>query len=384
MRVTHETGAAVVAPAGLEGVVVAETEIGDVRGAEGFFHYRGYPALELAAARSLEDVWCLLVDGELPGRAESAEFAERSAALRDLPPALARLLPEVARRGPTLDVLRSAVSLLGAELGWRPTHDLAAAELREQSLELCALVPTVLASAFRTRQGLGPVEVRHDLGLAGNYLWMLRGAEAPAEEVRAVEQYLILTLDHGLNASTFTARVAGSTGADLAACVCAALGALSGPLHGGAPSRALAMLDRIGTPERTEAVVREAVLNGERIMGFGHRVYKGDDPRSLFLRDVARGLGGDLVGFAERVERSVVEVLRELKPGRGLHANVEFYAGVVMERCGIARELFTPTFACSRAIGWTAHVAEQVAHNRLIRPSARYTGPPAPLPVPAA
>ncbi len=213
---------------------------------------------------------------------------------------------------------------------------------------------------------------------------MLTGAEAPAEEVRALEQYLILTLDHGLNASTFTARVVASTGADLAACICAALGALSGPLHGGAPSRALAMLDAIGTPERTEAVVREAVLRGERIMGFGHRVYKSDDPRSLFLRDVARGLGGDLISFAERVERCVVEVLQELKPGRGLHANVEFYAGVVMERCGIARELFTPTFACSRTIGWTAHVAEQVAHNRLIRPAARYVGPPAPLPVPAA
>jgi citrate synthase len=162
------------------------------------------------------------------------------------------------------------------------------------------------------------------------------------------------------------------------------VGALSGPLHGGAPSRALAMLDAIGRPEAAEKWVRHAVTSGDRIMGFGHRVYKTDDPRSVFMRGVAQGLGGDLPAFAVQVERTVVDVLAELKPGRQLYTNVEFYAGVVMNACGIPREMFTPTFASSRTIGWVANILEQAAHNRLIRPTARYVGPPAPTPVPPA
>jgi citrate synthase len=212
---------------------------------------------------------------------------------------------------------------------------------------------------------------------------MLRGEEAPAAHVRAVEQYLVLTIDHGFNASTFAARVIASTGADLAAAIVGAVGALSGPLHGGAPSRALDMLDAIGTPDRAEAWIRAAVARGDRIMGFGHRVYKTDDPRSVFLREVARGLGGELVDFAEQVERTAVEVLADLKPGRQLHTNVEFFAGVVMHTCGIPREMFTPTFASSRTIGWATHVMEQADDNRLIRPAARYVGPTPPQAVPA-
>ena len=211
---------------------------------------------------------------------------------------------------------------------------------------------------------------------------MLLGEEAPADHVRAIEEYMVLTIDHGFNASTFAARVIASTGADLAASIVGAIGALSGPLHGGAPSRALDMLDAIGTPDRADPWVRNAVTRGDRIMGFGHRVYKTDDPRSLFLRGVAERLGGDLVDFAEAVERTTVDVLAELKPGRQLYANVEFFAGVVMHTCGIPREMFTPTFASSRTIGWATHVMEQVADNRLIRPAARYVGPPAPEPVP--
>ncbi len=194
---------------------------------------------------------------------------------------------------------------------------------------------------------------------------------------------MILTIDHGFNASTFTARVVTSTGADLAAAIVAAIGALSGPLHGGAPSRALDMLDAIGTPDRAEAYVRNAIADGERIMGFGHRVYKTDDPRSILLRSVAEQLGGPLVAFSQSVERTTVDVLAELKPGRHLYTNVEFYAGVVMHTCGIPREMFTPTFAAGRMIGWSTHVMEQASHNRLIRPAARYVGPPPPQRVPA-
>ena len=274
------------------------------------------------------------------------------------------------------------MSILGAELGWRPTHDIDRDQLRAQALRLCAAVPTLLTAVHRLRHGLQPVPPRDDLSYAANYLWMLSGQEAPPAHVRAVEQYLILTIDHGFNASTFTARVIASTGADLAAAIVGAIGALCGPLHGGAPSRALAMLDAIGTPDRAEAWIRDAVIRGDRIMGFGHRVYKTDDPRSVFLADVARGLGGDLVDFAEQVERTTVDVLADLKPGRRLYTNVEFFAGVVMHTCGIPREMFTPTFASSRTIGWATHVMEQAADNRLIRPAARYVGPPPPEPVP--
>jgi len=372
-------------PAGLEGVVVAETTIGDVRGQQGFYHYRQYSAVELAETRSLEDVWSLLFRGELPDADAAASFAAEVRRRRAMPAGLSTLLPALARRGAPLDVLRTAVSLLGAELGWRPTHDIGADELADEAVGLCAVVPTILAAAYRLRQGEEPVEPHPDLGAAANYLYMLTGEEPSAPHARAIEQYMILTIDHGFNASTFTARVVTSTGADLAAAIVAAIGALSGPLHGGAPSRALDMLDAIGTPERADAYVRRALDNGERIMGFGHRVYKTDDPRSLLLRGVAEELGGPLVAFSQSVERTTVDVLAELKPGRHLYTNVEFYAGVVMHTCGIPREMFTPTFAAGRVIGWSTHVMEQASHNRLIRPAARYVGPPPPQPVsPAA
>jgi citrate synthase len=320
----------------------------------------------------------------LPDRAESAAFARQVAALRSLPPGVDDLLSALALPGRApMDVLRTALSALGSELGWGPTLDLDRDELEAQALRLCAVVPTVLAAANRRANGRDPLPPRPDLGATANYLWMLDGAERPTEQVRAVEQYQILTIDHGFNASTFTARVITSTGADLAAAVVGAVGALSGPLHGGAPSRALDMLDAIGRPEAAEAWLRDAVARGDRVMGFGHRVYKTDDPRSRFLGAVARRLGGDLVGFATEVERTAVEVLAELKPGRRLYTNVEFYAGVVMQACGIPREMFTPTFAAGRVIGWSAHILEQAAHNRLIRPAARYVGPPPPQPVPA-
>ena len=373
---------AVEVPKGLEGVVVAETALGDVRGEEGFYHYRQYSALDLAAARSFEDVWRLMVLGSLPEGGEGRAFERRVREARVLPEGLWRLLPPLAETAAPLDVLRSAVSVLGAELGWRPTHDIGPDELLDQAIRLGAAVPTVLAACHRLRQGREPLDPRPELGHGANYLWMLRGEEPTPAEVEAVEQYMVLTIDHGFNASTFVARTIASTGADLAAAVCGAVGALSGPLHGGAPSRALDMLDEIGTAERARPWLEGAVARGERIMGFGHRVYKTDDPRSAFLRAKAAALGGPTADLAAEIERTVLEVLDERKPGRRLYTNVEFFAGVVMEACGIPREMFTPTFAVGRSIGWTAHVIEQAADNRLIRPAARYVGAPPPQPVP--
>jgi citrate synthase len=374
-------------PKGLEGVVAAETAVGSVRGLEGFYHYRQYSAVEVAEKRSLEDAWYLMFEGDLPDAAESAAFKAEIREAATVPPALSAMLPEIAavhRDGGSLDGLRTAVSLAGAVLGMRPAHDLTPAELRRDAMRIAALTPVLVAALSCLEHGEAPRPSRPELGLAGDYLWMLLGTEPDPRHVRAVERYLIATVDHGLNASTFTARVVASTGADLAASVTAAIGALSGPLHGSAPGRALETLDAIGTPERAEPWVRDAVARGDRMMGFGHRVYKTDDPRSILMRDVASELGGPLVDLAIDVEATVVKVLAELKPGRDLYANVEFYAAVVMELCGIPRRQFSPTFAVSRTIGWCAHILEQAGDNRIMRPSSRYVGPPPPQPVPPA
>lgn len=379
-------------PRGLKGVVVADTEVGDVRGTEGFYHYRQYSAIELAERRTLEDVWQLMIDGHLPAdHAERARFRDEVRELTALPDGLIDLLPAIARHAEPLDGLRTALSYVAHADGMRPLIDIDHAQRRLDALRLCAVTPTLLCALWRLRQGNPVIDPDRTLSWAENYLRMLSGAVPDQARVAAVERYLISTVDHGFNASTFTARVVASTGADMGACVVAAIGALSGPLHGGAPSRALALLDQIGGPSvldlsdpvaAIDAVVRPMIVAGDKIMGFGHAVYRTDDPRSLMLRDVAVDLGGATVDLAVLVERRIVELLAELKPGRDLRTNVEFYAGVVMEHCGIPRPMFTPTFASSRVIGWCANVLEQAASNKIIRPSARYVGPPPPQPVP--
>ncbi len=372
-------------PPGLKGVAVAETTIGDVQGRRGFYHYRQYSATDLAATRSLEDVWRLVLDGALPpDRAAQDAFDAEVRPQRAIPPDLIPLLAGVAATsGATLGGLRSAVSLLAGADAMTPMWDLDAAALRRDLLRLAAVTPTLVAALWRLGQGLEPIEPDPELGHAANYLWMLTGRRADAAAARAVEQYLILTVDHGWNASTFTARVIASTGADAGAAVTGAIGALSGPLHGGAPSRALDTLDAIGEVSSARPWVRAALDRHERIMGFGHPVYRTDDPRSVMLRGVAEGLGGDLVDLAVAVETVITEELAERNPDHPLYANVEYYAGVVMNRCGLDRALFTPTFAVSRVIGWCANIAEQATSRRILRPSARYVGPPAPQPVPS-
>ncbi|WSQ12273.1 citrate synthase/methylcitrate synthase [Streptomyces sp. NBC_01231] len=385
MSVNRSAGTLVEVPRGLAGVVVTDTEIGDVRGVEGFYHYRQYSAVELAKARGFEDVWHLLVHGELPDAARSAAFAVETAALRRLPAEVWAALPAVAAAGRgagPLAGMRTALSLLGAAKGFRPVYDLDANRRREDTLVATAAVPTLLAALHRLGRGLDPVEPREDLSYAANYLYMVTGSEPEPQRARAIEQYLISTIDHGFNASTFTARVIASTGADVSACLVGAVGALSGPLHGGAPSRALDTLDAIGTPDRVDSWIRERVLAGERIMGFGHAIYRTEDPRSRMLREIARRFGGPRVDFAVEVERQVERILAELKPGRELHTNVEFYAGVVMELCDLPREMFTPTFAAGRVVGWSANILEQAADSKIIRPVARYVGPGAPVDVP--
>jgi citrate synthase len=382
-------------PRGLKGVVVTETKVGDVRGEEGFYHYRQYSAVDLAQQRRIEDVWQLMIDGSLPSSEQQAQqFRSEVASLDRIPTDVQAVLPLIAKQSEPLDGLRTAISLVGAADGMRPNIDLHTDELRHQSLRLAAVTPVLLCALHRLRSGLPEVPSRPELGYAANYLWMLTGAEQSNNHVKAIEQYLISTIDHGFNASTFTARVIASTGADFAACVTGAIGSLSGPLHGGAPSRALALLDEIQTSDRIDSVVRPMIARGDKIMGFGHPVYRTADPRSVMLRGVAQSLAQSaapatkqtsnarLVDLAIEVEQGVLGLFREMKPNHPIHTNVEFFAGVVMELCGVPRSMFTPTFASSRVIGWTANMLEQVGEAKIIRPSARYVGPAAPEKVP--
>jgi citrate synthase len=364
-------------PPGLNGVAVTDTTIGDVRGDEGRYHYRGHDAIVLARTRTFEEVWHLVAVGHLPDEEELAAFRRAVAAARSLPPSLEPVLEPLARAaGATLGRIRAALSIAADDLGLRPLIDLAPDERAAQAARVAAVVPTIAAALHRASLGLAPVVADAEASHAAAYVQMVTGEVPPPDAARAVEQYLILTVDHGFNASTFTARVVASTGADLADVVGAALGALAGPLHGGAPSRALDAVDAIGDPERTEAWVAAELAAGRRIMGFGHAVYRDIDPRSTLLREIALGLGGDVVERAVDIERRVVAALRQAKPDRPLPSNVEFFAGVVMAAAGLPRSMFTPTFAVSRTVGWCAHAVEQAAQSKLIRPSSRYVGPP--------
>ncbi len=363
-------------PAGLNGVAVADTEIGTVHGDEGYYHYREYDAVELARTAGFEDVWFLLEACRLPTADERAKFRSEVVFDRQVPAEMQELVDASARLGSApLALLRTVLSASSGVLGLRPLLDLTPSERRVQARRVAASVPAVLARLHRRANHLDVVPADPSLGHAAAYLHEVTGRHPTDEHARALEQYLTLTIDHGFNASTFAGRVVASTGADLADVVCAALGALAGPLHGGAPSRALDALDAIGTPDRAAAWVSTEVSAGRRIMGFGHAVYRAPDPRSTLLREVAERLGGPLVERALATEVEILTTLARLKPGRPLPSNVEFYAGVIMETVGLPRSMFTPTFAVSRTVGWVAHALEQAASGKLIRPAARYVGP---------
>ncbi|USQ78584.1 citrate synthase/methylcitrate synthase [Ornithinimicrobium faecis] len=375
-----------IAPPGLKGVVVADTSTGDVRGQEGFYHFREFSAVELSLTRAFEEVCHLMLEGALPTPEQATALQSELAEAAVLPPDLIAVLPAIARSGPdraSLSRLRTAVSHLGALEGFGPTYGADAAQVRADVLRMVAAVPVIQAALHRLRAGLEPLPARPELGAAGSWLWMVTGAEPSAAHRSAIGAYLTSTIDHGFSASTFAARVVTSAGSDVASAVGAAIGTFAGPLHGGAPDRALDSLDEIGSPDRARAWVRASVEVGERIMGFGHPVYQTMDPRAAMLRDIALQLGGPLADLAVQVEQEVIQALSELKPGRELHTNVEFYAGVVMELCGLPRELFTPTFATARVVGWGAHILEQSQSSKIFRPSARYVGPPAPAPLPS-
>jgi citrate synthase len=353
---------------GLEGIVAATTALSKVEGTAGRLIYHGYNIHDLARTTSFEEVAHLLWFGRLPNKTELASLKTRLAAERTLPAPVLQVLRDLPSQAEPMDALRTAVSAWGAtSIKGKPTID--------QAIALTARFPLFLAAFQRLRNGQQPLESQPELGHAANYLYLLTGKIPGEQHVRALDAYLVLLADHGMNASTFTARVVASTESDIASAVVAAIGALKGPLHGGAPSKVQDMLRAIGTTERAESWLRNAVARGDRLMGFGHRVYKTEDPRAEELRELARLADPQEFILARRVEELALAILEEQKPGRRLYTNVEFYSAALLASVGLPGDLFTPTFAVSRAAGWTAHVLEQVSNNRLIRPEADYTGP---------
>jgi citrate synthase len=352
---------------GLEGIVAATTRLSDVDGERGELTIAGYDVAELAAQATFEETTWLLWHGELPSGRQLEAFRSELAAKRGLPPTTVALLRECASaRIDPMDALR-----------------IAAGTISMVSDDACAIVaqcPTIVAAFRRLRQGGEPIPPRPDLGHAANFLYMLDGQPPDAERTRGLETYLNTVVDHGLNASTFTARVITSTGSDLVSAVVGALGALKGPLHGGAPGPALDLVFEIAEASRAEMILRQKIESGERLMGFGHRVYRVRDPRADVLAVAAERLftrGGDLSLYtlARSVEATALRLLEEHKPGRRLQTNVEFYTALLLHGLGLEVPLFTPTFAISRVSGWIAHALEQRATNRIIRPQSQYAGP---------
>lgn len=364
--------------AGLEGVVATETRLSMVDGQNGVLIIGGYPVEDIAAKVSIEELAMLLWTGHLPMAEEAPSIQHDLATYRALRPETLEII-KTARNAPPIDALRMACATLSLDVSnpndISPAGDLALAK------RLLARFPTVIAAHSRLRSGLEPIAPRTDLSLAANFLYMTFGTEPDPMAAKALETYWVTVSDHGMNASTFAARVIASTRSDMVSAVTGAVGALKGPLHGGAPGPVLDMLVDIKTAANAEAWLRKEIKEGRRIMGFGHRVYKVRDPRAEVLAKTASEMAGahlqntKLYDLARAVEKTAVRVLEELKPGRNLKTNVEFYTALVLQSIGLQPDQFVSMFACGRAAGWCAHVMEQHAQDRLIRPQSLYVGP---------
>ncbi len=362
---------------GLEGIVAAQTAISMVDGANGRLVYRGYVIADLAEEMSFEEVAYLLWYGHLPTQSELGGLTKELAASRSLTQAATIALDALPKDTDPMDVLRSVVSVQGVEHKLeKPTIPLA--------IHATASFPTILATFHRRQLGLESIKPRPDLGHAANYLYMVNGKESSPELVHALNTYLVLLADHGMNASTFVARVIASTDSDLASCLVGAIGALKGPAHGGAPSAVMDQLEQIGTAENAERWMRAARKEKVRFMGFGHRIYRTYDPRAKILKELCARLNPTFYELASKVEETALQILHEEHPERPQATNVEFYSAGVLQAIGLPKEYFPPTFAVSRASGWTAHVLEQSANNRLIRPQSEYIGPEPRKPIPLA
>lgn len=357
---------------GLEGVIAASTRLSMVDGAAGRLILAGYSMEQIAPQAKFEEIAYLMWRGELPNRRELKELGGRLASQRRLPPGTLALLREAAWKDvPVMDALRMAASTLS--FGRRESPE-------EDALTVVAAFPAIIGGYWRLRNGEEPLEPREDLSHAEYYLHQIFGGEIGPERARGLETYLNTVCDHGFNASTFTARVIVSTYSDIVSAVTGAVGALKGPLHGGAPGPALDMVFEIGEASRAEAVIQARLERGERLMGFGHRIYRVRDPRADVLAAAAERFyttegNRELYELAISIEKTALRLLERYKPGRRINTNVEFYTALLLHGLGLPVELFTPTFAVSRVLGWTAHCLEQLREGRLIRPESRYIGP---------
>jgi 2-methylcitrate synthase len=357
---------------GLADVVAAQTKISDIDGKLGKLWYAGYSIDELAEQSTFEEVLFLLHHIRLPSQRELDELTERMVEYREAADFITELMPTLAEQTSPMSMLRTAVSAASAydPDGW----DNAPEAVYRKAIRITSLMPTLIAYYDRHRRGLDLVDPNPKLPHAANFLYMLSGEEPSLEAARAFDVQFILYADHTMNASTFTARVVASTLSDIHSGVVAALAALKGPLHGGANELAMRMLEDIGSVDRAEAHVKELFDRGEKIMGFGHRVYRTvDDPRATILRGLSKQLGeltGEPIWY--EISEKVDEIVRRDK---GLRPNVDFYAGSLLHYVGLPTDLFTPMFAAARAAGWTAHIREQYADNRIIRPDSEYIGP---------
>jgi citrate synthase len=363
---------------GLEGIVAAATKIAEVDGAQGRLTLRGYDISELSGRVSFEEVAYLLWHGKLPSHQELNGLLSEISAARFLPPAVLESLEILAKKSSGMHILQMGSSMLS--IGDPTVDSLALDDCATRAARLLSKIPAVIAHTYRLSKGLEIVHPKPEHGIAAGFLYMLEGKEPEQSRVDGLNAYLVAVSEHGLNASTFAGRVIIATDSDMVSALTGAIGALKGPKHGGVPGPVLTMLEAIGAPHNAEQYIRNEMLAGKRIMGFGHRIYKVRDPRAALLSDAAEKMAnitGDrhLLELTEAVEQTTVKVLAELKPGRDLFANVELYAALILHAVNIPSELFTPVFAMGRTAGWTAHMLEQIEDNRLIRPNSIYVGP---------
>lgn len=346
---------------GLKDVVAVHTKIASVDGDRGELRYRGELVDKLIPHADFEKLSTYLwtgVNGEV-----SNLFIEG----RKLPQHITKILHTLPADLQLMDGMRTAISAYA-------TQEFLTKSKYEQSVLLTAALPVIIAFLYRLKNGLPPVDSNDNLGHTANFLYLLTGISPNATQVSALETYLMLTMEHGLNASTFAARVTISTESDIPAAIVSALGTMKGPLHGGAPSGVLDLLDEIGSPEQVRSTIERKLEKGERIMGFGHRIYKTEDPRSILLREKCLSLQGKdpWLDIATVAEKEIIGLLSEHKPGRKLYTNVEFYAAAIMRAIQMDPVLFTPTFSIARMVGWTAHAMEQAEDNTIFRPQSVY------------
>ena len=357
---------------GLEGIVAAETRLGEVKGAEGILYYCGYDINELAGKVSYEEVVHLLFHQRLPNRAELDALTTALRAERELPQGVIDFLQSAPKAAKPIDIMRTAVSMLGCYDTLR--HDLGMSAELATAIKLVSQIGIIAAYFHRSRQGLSLPPVRKDLSEAAHFLYLITGEVPSKEAEQTLDVAYVLHAEHGFNASTFTARVVASTLSDMYSAISAAIGALKGPLHGGANEGVIHMLEEIGSLDKVDAWVADALAQKKKIMGIGHRVYKVLDPRAPHLKEMAIKLSNQL-GDAKWIQMSE-RIAKIMKEQKGLNANVDFYSATVYYSMGIPTDLFTPVFAIARMSGWTAHVLEQWSENRLFRPLSEYVGKP--------